>query len=331
MTRNVSVLINNYNYARYLRHAIDSVLKQTYPQIELVVVDDGSTDESREILLSYGPRIRLVLKENGGQASAINAAFAASTGKILCLLDADDYYSPEAVERIVASWDDNTHILHHRLQAVDNEGRRGGFNPDLGEAFEPSTVIPLLMSQGCYASPPTSGLVYSRTLLEKILPMPEASWRICADSYLVTVSPFFAPVAMMPESVAYYRRHGSNAFDSFGGSATCRTIRRSILERHTNLTGLRHELVEKFGREKGLPPPTLVQSDICFYRLLLYRSGPYNLRHAATLYGDLLRHLWREPAKFGLRLKRTLAGTLLFLGPRVILRSIYVQMFSSAV
>lgn len=70
---NLSVLINNFNYGKYLRPCIDSVLSQVYPDFEVIVVDDGSTDDSREILASYGERILTVLKENGGQASSFNA------------------------------------------------------------------------------------------------------------------------------------------------------------------------------------------------------------------------------------------------------------------
>jgi glycosyltransferase involved in cell wall biosynthesis len=69
----VSVIVNNYNYARFLPDAIDSALRQTYGHVEVIVVDDGSTDESRVVIASYGNRIRAVLKRNGGQGSAFNA------------------------------------------------------------------------------------------------------------------------------------------------------------------------------------------------------------------------------------------------------------------
>ena len=71
----VSIIVNNYNYQRFLTEAIDSALKQTYCNTEVIVVDDGSTDGSLEIIASYGRRIIPLLKGNGGQNSALNAGF----------------------------------------------------------------------------------------------------------------------------------------------------------------------------------------------------------------------------------------------------------------
>jgi glycosyltransferase involved in cell wall biosynthesis len=96
-----SILINNYNYGRFLGQAIDSALSQDYLSKEILVVDDGSTDNSREIIFSYGDRIIPIFKENGGQASAFNAGVAASRGDILCFLDADDFFYPEKITHVV--------------------------------------------------------------------------------------------------------------------------------------------------------------------------------------------------------------------------------------
>src|SRR5258707_1575790 len=92
-----SVIVNNYNYARFLREAIDSALDQTYRNTEVIVVDDGSTDGSREIIASYGDRIIPVLKENCGQNSALNAGFSLSLGDGILFLASDDVLFPNAV------------------------------------------------------------------------------------------------------------------------------------------------------------------------------------------------------------------------------------------
>src|ERR1700693_1450726 len=97
----VSIVIVNYNYANFLPAAIDSAIHQTYSPIEILVVDDGSTDESREIISRYQSSIVPILKRNGGNNSAINAGVKHSHGKIICFLDADDFYYPDKVTRIV--------------------------------------------------------------------------------------------------------------------------------------------------------------------------------------------------------------------------------------
>ena len=91
----VSILVSNYNYARYIGETIESALNQTYSNIELIVCDDGSTDDSVRIIEEYrrrDSRLQLILKANGGQASGFNAAFAASRGELLALLDSDDLF-----------------------------------------------------------------------------------------------------------------------------------------------------------------------------------------------------------------------------------------------
>lgn len=94
----VSVIIPNYNYARFLRQAIDSVLGQTYPNVEVVVVDDGSQDNSAAVLASYGTQIKSLYQVNCGVAAARNRGAQASSGKYLAFLDADDYWLPTKLE-----------------------------------------------------------------------------------------------------------------------------------------------------------------------------------------------------------------------------------------
>jgi len=209
--RTVSVVINNYNYARFLRQAIDSALAQSYAA-EVVVVDDGSSDDSVQVIQSYGDKIRPVLKTNGGQGSAFNAGFAAARGDIIVLLDSDDYFSPVAVEHLVSAWKEDTAILYHRLRVVDASGREIGVNPPARDSLEAGDQAPALLQHGGFCYPPTSGQVYSRSLLSQILPMPEREWMLCADTYLAITAAFRAKVSVMDETLAYYRMHDANTF-----------------------------------------------------------------------------------------------------------------------
>ena len=97
----VSVIIGNYNYGDFLADAIESVFKQTYIHFELIVVDDGSTDKSREIIKSYGERIIPIYQSNKGQGEAFNAGIRSAKGEIICFLDADDYFHREKLFKIV--------------------------------------------------------------------------------------------------------------------------------------------------------------------------------------------------------------------------------------
>src|SRR6476619_6168561 len=100
-TPRASIIINNYNYDRFLAEAIESALAQTYAETEVIVVDDGSTDDSREIIKRYGDRCAAISQQNGGQGAAYNAGFAASHGDFVCFLDADDILHPSAMSQVV--------------------------------------------------------------------------------------------------------------------------------------------------------------------------------------------------------------------------------------
>lgn len=94
----VSIVIPVYNGANYMREAIDSALAQTYPNIEVIVVNDGSTDNTREIALSYGDRIRYFEKENGGVSTALNFGISEMRGEYFSWLSHDDIYYPQKIE-----------------------------------------------------------------------------------------------------------------------------------------------------------------------------------------------------------------------------------------
>ena len=120
----VSIVIGNYNYGRFIRSAICSALAQTYKNIEIVVVDDGSTDSSRAVIDEFvlTGAVKAIYQSNEGQYSAYNAGFAASSGDIVMFLDADDMYLPEAARVAVAAMNAGTANAHFRLSFIGPEG-----------------------------------------------------------------------------------------------------------------------------------------------------------------------------------------------------------------
>jgi glycosyltransferase involved in cell wall biosynthesis len=221
----VSVCINNYNYARFLGSAIDSVLDQDYPFVELVVVDDGSTDDSDVVLRRYAGRGRFISKENGGHVSAVNAGFAASTGSIVIFLDSDDELERGAVSRVVRDWTVELSKIQYRLAVVDRDGKTIGAFPHRDTALPEGDVVPELLRVGAYPTPTTSGNAYSRSVLEQIMPIPE-SFAFGPDGYLNACAPFYGPVHSVDDVLGIYRQHGAN--DYHGRALDLRLVRRRL-------------------------------------------------------------------------------------------------------
>jgi glycosyltransferase involved in cell wall biosynthesis len=121
----VSVIIPNYNQAQYVSSSITSVLKQTYPNYEIIVVDDGSTDNSRKVLSKFDRKIRYIWQENKGLAGARNTGIQAAKGKYVGLLDADDEWLPTYLEEMVSFADQNPEagVFYCQAQAMDSDGK----------------------------------------------------------------------------------------------------------------------------------------------------------------------------------------------------------------
>ena len=212
---NISIVITNYNYANYVLEAIESVISQLVGGDELIVVDDGSSDGSVALLqpLSDKSGFHLIAKENGGQASAFNAGFAEATGDLIWFLDADDFLLPGAIERVRTSWDSSSVKLHAPMQIADKDSRLlDQTNPRRFSRMASGDIQFSYLMFGAYSSPPTSGTVYLRSALEAIFPVPEKSYRICADAYLKEHSAFLGEIQKIREPLAAYRIHGENNF-----------------------------------------------------------------------------------------------------------------------
>ncbi len=214
----VSVLTANHNYAPYVTECVDSVLRQTYSNFELIVCDDGSTDGSRAILDRYKAkdvRVRVLLQENAGQAAALNTAFQASRGEIICFLDSDDLYAPQKLERAAeafAAHPDSGFVIH-QLRRIDASRSK-----TLGKvplAYElPSgwlgAFAPLDAPWVPPGIPPCTALSLRRAVAARIFPIP-VGLHAFADTPIQVLAPLMTPVVAIPTMLGEYRIHGRNA------------------------------------------------------------------------------------------------------------------------
>jgi glycosyltransferase involved in cell wall biosynthesis len=209
----VSVLIACYNYAEFIGEAVDSVLAQDYGgPLELVVVDDGSTDGSGDVLASYGDRIVSLGQENRGQAAAFNSAYNEVTGDVICFLDADDFWRPDKVRRVVEAFSESSGVglIHHELEVVDRHG----------QPLDGADVFPFKRANGDVRElmrktvldwhfMPTSGFAVTREIGERIFPLRE-QLKSSADELIAPSAALVTPVKHLADRLGAYRIHGSN-------------------------------------------------------------------------------------------------------------------------
>jgi len=119
----VTVFMAAYNGERYIRQALDSALAQTYPRMEVIVVNDGSTDSTPRILAEYGDRIRWFTQPNAGQASARNLAVSHARGEWVAMLDQDDLWDPSKIERQVVAIRTGDAVIHCNARIIDASGQ----------------------------------------------------------------------------------------------------------------------------------------------------------------------------------------------------------------
>lgn len=204
----VSVVIPNYNYARYVGEAIESVEKQTYKPVEIIVVDNGSTDNSLEVLKKIGDRIRLVAQENMGQAGSRNSGIKAARGEFVAFLDADDTWHPEKLEKQMEKFSDPAvGLVYTGITRVDLQGEvlSTSLPQQEGAVLEKFAVSPAAVVLGG-----ESTAVVRKSVLDQAGPFdPRLSISTGWDMWRRIASR--AKIAAVKEPLVYYRQHGSNA------------------------------------------------------------------------------------------------------------------------
>ncbi len=302
-----SVLIDTYNHERFIEQAIVSVLEQGFPasEREIIVVDDGSTDGTAQIVRKFEPQVRLLRKKNGGQASAFNAGIPECKGEIVAFLDGDDWWAPgklKAVSQALAH-DASIGLVGHGITEVYLDGRQHTEllreNPRFRIDSEAGARVFRLRKSFLG----TSRMTCRAKLLQQIGKVPEAL-RFEADEYLFTVAGFLADVFILRESLTFYRLHETNAFQLQDGSEELVRRKQRVLE--TLGKSLRAKLAEekapgklanivvdwidteaellRLSLDRGFPWET-VRAEVRNYQVM-YESAPFSrllLKYLALL------------------------------------------------
>lgn len=254
MRQRVSVLITCYNYGRYLAECLESVIAQTRPPEEIVVVDDGSTDDTPEVAKRY-PTVRYVRQENAGYGGATNRAVAESTGDILLHLDADDYLFPTKVQKILEAFERYPRLggVIHDVVHIDAKGTRIASLHRSGQF--PAEVFTLENTEACgflYRLPQVKTYLHGnpttiatrREAIADLFPVPGGPAMAMDGVFLCGA--LRTGVYYIPEALAAYRRHEANLWrgNPYGERQIIRmweylvnhpTFRNSLTYRHADM------------------------------------------------------------------------------------------------
>lgn len=287
----VSVLIDTYNHERFIEEAVQSVLSQDFPasEREILVVDDGSTDHTPEILVKFASQVRILRKMNGGQASAFNHGIPECRGKLVAFLDGDDWWAPNKLSAVTQAFSSRPDIglIGHSITEVLNDGtRRSELVREVPE-FRISSKAGARNFRLRKSFLGTSRMTFRAELLHRIGPVPEALV-FEADEFLFTLGALFAGVLLIRDPLTFYRVHDQNLFQISDPDPS------SLRRKHNVLLALTDALRRRFAEEKVSPEichliVDALQTEADVLRLSLGQGSPldtfrtelrsYNLSH----------------------------------------------------
>jgi glycosyltransferase involved in cell wall biosynthesis len=272
----VSVLIDTYNHERFIEEAVSSVLAQDFPAAtrEILVVDDGSTDRTPELLGKFASQIRILRKPNGGQASAFNHGIPQCRGEIIAFLDGDDWWAPNKLRAVVEAFSSHPAVglVGHSITQVLADGTRRSELVRESPQFRMDSVAGARLFRLRKSFLGTSRMAFRADLLRRIGPAPEALV-IEADEYLFTLGALFSEVLLLREPLTFYRLHGQNLFEIGDRNAS------SLRRKHAVLLALADALRRRFASERvpdeiGHAIVNAVQTEADLVRLSLGEGSP---------------------------------------------------------
>ena len=209
----VSLIVINHNYASYLRSSIESCLNQSTSPYEVIVIDDGSTDNSHDVIKEYAGRVNYTLNSNQGHVASVNDGFKLSSGDVCVFIDADDILYPDCVRCILLYWEGSLSKVQFRLDTIDKVGKNQFMTfPHYPKSLTSEEIFRQSVFYGVYPWSVSTGNAYARSFLNEIMPIDSSRIYRSPDGYLNKIAPLFGPVKCIAEVLGAYRVHGSNAW-----------------------------------------------------------------------------------------------------------------------
>lgn len=280
----VSVIIPNYNYQEFVGQAIDSALALDWPKIQVIVVDDGSTDQSREVIEAYRGRVTIVHQPNAGQLEAYNVGFMLATEEVIIFLDSDDLLDSAVMQRVATVWRTGISKVQYRMRAIDAAGKPlGNVIPQYQGTPTPEQIRHWAATTTAYPSPPGSGNAYARAYLQQIFPLDDSCGKP-GDASCIAAAPYLGDVLTVPVTLGSYRVHGRN-----DGAASRLDVKQFQL--HVVRAQQRHAYAKRMAQRVGIHlKPGAINSSLSYlpYRLASLRLDP----QTHPIVGDNVGKLW---------------------------------------
>jgi glycosyltransferase involved in cell wall biosynthesis len=329
----ISVIITNYNYERYIGSAIDSVIAQTRPADEIIVIDDGSTDRSRERIEAYGDKVRAIFQPNQGIKVISNTGYRISNGSVVLYLDADDTLYPTAIELVEQAYRPGVAKVQYDLDVIDEFGNPAGrrfcnFSKHMNE----ESTARSFARTATYVWPVTSGNAYAREFLSRVMPLtpPESH-----DGVLNTIAPLYGRIVTIAEPLGQYRIHSRNISRSsedgrrtniphFARRISIRKQEFDILRQHAAVLGTK------------LPDDDFLDNELVFtnYRLMARKLNDEHdddtKRSLSDLWATAVSCILRDPITFRARMKHLIWISSLALAPGQFARQMISFRFNRA-